>query len=140
MGRNKKVKSGAWITREMVTSKAFFSLPGNAKQILLMFLLKRDMTKHHVCTNCNSLTMTYLELENMHGEGDGLSRGGITHAIEMLLARGFIQVIRQGGGYQQDKSVYGLTEDWRFWVPGSVIRTRSKGRSYGYSALRKKPK
>ena len=137
MGRNKKVKSGTWITREMISSKAFTSLSGNAKQILLMFMLKRDMNKQHICTNCNNLTMTYLELENMHGEGDGLSRGGVTHAIEKLLERGFIEIVRQGGGYQQDKTVYGLTEEWRWWTPGSVIRTRPKGRSEGYFALKK---
>ena len=140
MGRNKKAPSGTWITREMIMSKAFTSLSGGSKQVLLMFLLKRDMTKQHVCSNCDSLTMTYLELENMHGEGDGMARGTITYSIEQLLARGFIQVVRQGGGYQQDKSVYGLTEDWRFWVPGSVIRTKNKGRSAGYSALKKRSK
>jgi hypothetical protein len=140
MGRRKKAPSGTWVTREMIMSKAFTSLSGNAKQVLLMFLAKRDMTKRHVCSNCDSLTMTYLELENMHGEADGMARGTITYSIEQLLARGFIRLIRQGGGYQKDKSVYGLTDDWRFWVPGSVIRSRTKGRSYGYSALRKKPK
>ena len=138
MGRKKKAPSGTWVTREMIMSKAFTSLSGGAKQVLLMFLLKRDMTKQHVCSNCDSLTMTYLELENMHGEGDGMARTAIVYSIEQLLGRGFIQVIRQGGGYQKDKSVYGLTEDWRFWVPGSVIRTRTKGRSAGSSALKKR--
>jgi len=138
MGRN-KAKSGTWVTREMMLSKAYWALNSTAKGILILFLMKRDMNKRHECLNCKELTMTYLELENLHGKKadgspDGLSRSSITRAITDLMAKGFLQIIRQGGAFQKDKTIYGLCDDWKYWVLGRVVNEKPSGKRVGYAA------
>lgn len=140
----KKARSGTWVTRELLFSKAFWALSGTAKGLLLMFLLKRDMNKQHECLNYRKITLTYKELENLHGEDpggkpSGISRGSIARGIKELLAKGFIEIVRQGGAYQQDKTIYGLTHEWELWVPGMVVREKTPGKKSGYHALQKIP-
>ncbi len=101
------------------------------------------MDKKHNCVNCKNLTLTYKELENMFGqnpagEPTGIARGSITRGIKDLMAKGFIEIIRQGGGYQKDKTIYGLTHDWKWWHPGAVIKEKQPGKKAGYEALKKK--
>ena len=146
MGRNKsKAAPGTWITREMSTSQAYCALSGSAKGMLVMFLLKRDMNKRHEVLNRQNITLTYKELENIFGPDafgrpQGLSRGSITRGIKDLLAKGFIEIVEQGGAYQKHKTIYGLTDDWKWWNSGTVIRKKEKGRSSGHFALQQKSK
>jgi hypothetical protein len=132
MGR-KKAKSGTWVTRELLRSAAFWALSSTAKGLLFQFLLKRDIDKQHNCLNCKSLTLTYKELGNMFGKRpdgtcSGLARASITRGLKDLMAKGFIEIIRQGGAYQKDKSIYGLTDDWQWWHTGLVIREKQPGK------------
>ena len=87
--------------------------------------------------------MTYAELENIFNRGrnnqfgakkkDGISRPRIIRAFNDLMAKGFINIVRQGGAYQQDKTIYALTDDWQWWQPGRVIFKRPKdSRQLGY--------
>ncbi|MDY0045208.1 MAG: hypothetical protein RBS82_11180 [Syntrophales bacterium] len=145
MGNKKpgKIKSGTWVTREMATSKAYWALNSTAKGLLLVFLLKRDMDKQHNVLNRRSITVTYLELENLfgkriNGKSDGIPRSNIARAINDLLAKGFIEIIHRGGGYQKDKTVYGLTVDWQWWVPGQVVRKKDPGKRASRTMFKKK--
>ena len=84
--------------------------------------------------------MTYKEVENMFGENsdgtpDGIARGSIARGIRDLMAKGFIEIVRQGGAYQKDKTIYGLTDDWQLWRKGSVVREKQSGKRSGYHAL-----
>ena len=140
MGKNKgKFKGGgAWIPRDLYTSRAYLSLSGFAPQLLILFYGKRDMKQvkgRWVCKNASRLTMTYAELENIFdrckGEPLGSKQKGVTRpriirAISDLLAKGFIEIIHQGGAFQKDKSIYALSENWRIWSPGAVFNTRKK--------------
>lgn len=140
MGNKKKAPSGTWVPRELFMSRAYWALSSTAKGMLLLFLSKRDMSKKHEVLNRKNITLTYLELENLFGDDTfmkpkGLSRGSITRGIKDLLAKGFIEIVRQGGAYQKDKTIYGLTEEWKHWAPGVVFRTKGKGRNAGYFAL-----
>ena len=140
--KQSKFKPGTWIEREMAMSRAFLHLRGFAPQLLILFLSKRHIKRTtKECTNLSDLTMTYAELENIHNRGfmghalpkDGISRPRIIRALDELLAKGFIEIVRRGGAYKQDKSVYGLTEGWRTWRPGSVIQARvNETRVRGY--------
>ncbi len=126
-----------------MNSKAFWALSGTAKGMLLQFLMKRNMDKKHNILNKRNITMTYKELENLHGcdlfgKADGLSRGSIARALKDLMAKGFIEIVRQGGAYQKDKTIYDLTDDWKWWTRGTVIRKKSPGKKAGYHALQKK--
>jgi predicted transcriptional regulator len=75
---------------------------------------------------------------SLTGNRDGLSRASIARAIKDLMAKGFIQLIYQGGTYKQDKSVYGLTDDWRLWTPGAVMFKKPPGKRVNDSLKRKK--
>ena len=145
-----KFKSGTWIDEEMFTSRAYFSLKGIAPQLLTLFLAKRDFIKKdgkYICTNKDKITMTYAELENIYNLGshnkhlpkDGLKRPSITRGRDDLMAKGFVRIVHQGGGYQQDKTRYALAEDWQWWQPGQVIYKRPKDtRTLGYRNPKKK--
>ena len=105
-----------------------------------------------VVTNKDAITMTFLELENIYKshESEGLQkfrkdlpkgiwRPRIVRAIDCLLAHGFIRIVRRGGAYQKDMTVYGLVDDWRLWQPGIVYRTREPDtRQRGYNGRLKK--
>lgn len=143
MSRKKgKAPSGTWISRELYTSRAFWALSGTAKGMLILFLSKRDMSKNHEVLNRHNITLTYLGLENLfncnYGEKPkGLSRGSISRGISDLMAKGFVEIVRQGGAYQNDKTIYGLTDEWKWWSPGTVFRERQIGKNSGYYALQK---
>ena len=131
-----KLKPGTWVKREMCMSRAYLSLTGFAPQLLSLFLLKRDFTDNYECKNCHKLTMTYAELENIFNhekQNDfgnkkiaGISRPRIIRAIDELLAKGFIEIVHQGGAFQQDKSIYALIDDWRIWHKGAVFGKRPR--------------
>lgn len=138
--RRGKFSPGTWLEKEMAMSRAYLELSGFAPQLLVLFLLKRDF-KNKVCRNGKQITMTYAELENIYNQGkeernllkDGVSRPRIIRALDDLLAKGFLEIVRRGGAFQQDKTVYGLTDDWRYWRPGQTVRTREKDtRKRGY--------
>jgi hypothetical protein len=98
--------------------------------------------------------MTYLELEKIYASYEsrglrdvrqnlpkGITRPRIVRAIDCLLAHGFIRVVRRGGAYKKDKTIYGLVDDWRLWQPGTVVRIRKPDtRQRGYNGRLRKSK
>lgn len=139
-----KLKSGTWVPRDIYMSKAFHSLRGFAPQLIILFLAKRDMDNQYRCTNANNITMTYKELENIYNAGkenknlpkSGIKRPRIIRAIDDLLAKGFIIIVSHGGAYRQDKSIYGLSDQWQWWCEGMVCNTRPKEPKKGYQGRR----
>jgi hypothetical protein len=120
---------GTYIEAEILESQAYLSLSGISPQVLFLFLLKRQFEKvagkkngrqKRVCINANSLSLTYIEAKEKYG----ITQPRLTRAIDDLLAKGFLTCIRQGGAYQQDKSIYGLSEKWRMWRPGVILESR----------------
>ena len=153
MGKRKnkkgKFKAGTWVEREMFLSRAFHALSGFAPQLLIMFLGKRDIklkNGKYVCINQDNITMTYIELENIYKRGKyekhlpkGITRTRINAALKQLLAKGFIKIIHRGGGFQQDKTIYALTDDWCLWRPRQVIYMRPEDTCQrGYRKPKKK--
>lgn len=53
------------------------------------------------------------------------------------MAKGFIDIEWQGGGYQKDKTVYALVDDWKWWVKDSIIKQKPPGKGAGTFALKK---
>jgi hypothetical protein len=96
-----------------------------------LFLLKRQIEKiggknkgkqKKICINANSLSLTYIEANEKYG----ITQPRLTRAIDDILAKGFLICIHQGGGYQQDKSIFGLSDKWRLWRRGMVFENRKK--------------
>jgi hypothetical protein len=118
---------GTWIERRMFESRAFLALQGSAPQLLILFLGKRNFervgkkgSQKLQCMNSDSITFTYIEAEKKHG----FTKPRFLRAVDDLLAKGFIEIKHQGGGYKQDKTLYGLSVKWSFWSPGTVFEKR----------------
>ena len=139
-----KFKSGTWVPRDIYMSKAFHSLKGFAPQLLILFLAKRDIDNKHRCTNTDNITMTYIELENIYNAGkenknlpkSGIKRPRIIRAIDDLLSKGFIRIVSHGGAYKQDKTIYGLSDQWQLWSEGAILNTRPRETRKGYQGRR----
>lgn len=120
-----KEAAGTYIHRDLFQSKAFIALKGVAPQLLVLILGKRDfkgIDGKKTCMNADKLPFTYIEAK----EKFGITQPRFTRAIDDLLAKGFITVKHQGGAYQQDKTIYGLSENWRLWHPEVVFEKRVK--------------
>ena len=124
-----KTPPGTYVERELFESQAFLALIGFAPQLLILILGKRWFDTvgktgkaKRICTNCDTLTFTYLEAEKKYG----ITKTRVTRAFDELLAKGFLTVKHQGGGYKQDKNIYALTNKWRIWSPGAVFEKREK--------------
>lgn len=124
----RKLSPGTWIERQMFTSEAFLSLRGAAPQLLILFLGKRQFQKigrkgheQRICTNCDSLIMTYAEAQKI-----GITKTRFLRGIDDLLAKGFLEVKHQGGAWKRDASRYGLSDFWKEWKPGDVFWRRAR--------------
>ena len=124
-----KLQPGTWIERDMFESKAFLSLKGFAPQLLILILSKRQFRyvgrhgkKKRICINCDSITFTYVEANEKYW----ITKSRFSRAIKELLAKGFITIVHQGGGYKQDKTIYALSDAWVAWLHGVVIECRKK--------------
>lgn len=129
---------GIFFPERMLMSRAFWALGGRAQGGLIYFLRKRDMRPDgnggYKCINARKIYVTYKELQNIFNSGiiepdqkfDGLSKKQFEKILDELLAKGFIEVIYQGGNIVGDRGVYGLTDDWMAWTEGKVFRTRKK--------------
>jgi hypothetical protein len=132
MAKKYKVSPGTWIERETFESKAFLSLRGFAPQLLILMLSKRQFTKYkmksgkekRICTNCDSLNFTYTEAQKYGKNKYKITIPRLKRAFNDLLEKGFIRIIHQGGAYKQDKSIYGLSDEWVFWQPGANFNNK----------------
>ena len=118
---------------DMITSEAFLTLNGSCKNLLLLILGKRRLKfkkkKVPVCINSDEIIMTYKELEappfNFHPEQ-------IRRNFKILLSRGFIKKVYQGGGFKKDKNIYGISDNWRIWEPEKDFSPKKKDVKRGY--------
>jgi hypothetical protein len=129
MAKRQKTPPGTWLNSEMAESKACLALKGIAPQLLSLFLLKRRFDrvgrkgeKKYLCTNSESISFTYIEAKDKYE----ITKSRFSRAIDELLAKGFITIIHRGGSFKQDKTIYGLSENWRIWQPGVVFEARER--------------
>jgi hypothetical protein len=121
---------GTFLKAEMITSPAYFALAGCAPQLLSIFMLKRKFERlpvkkgreNRVCINCQELTFTYIQAEKSYG----ITKPRFSRGIDDLLAKGFISIVRLGGAWQQDKTVFSLSDRWKRWTEGKVFEERPK--------------
>ena len=129
MSKQPKMPPGTWIERDLFGSTAFNSLKGWAPQLLILFYAKRRFEKHgrngkekRICINADALVFTYVEAKQRFG----ITQPRFTRAIDELLGKGFVSIKHAGGAFQQDKTIYSLSDQWRLWRPGMVIFSRQK--------------
>jgi hypothetical protein len=125
-----------YVPRELISSPAFLTLTGRAPQVLLIFFGKRRIEKlkrpgphgeRFRVTNNGELVFSYRQARKTYG----LSMRIFGRALDQLIAHGFIDVDKTGGGMQGDCSLYALSERWRtFGTADFVLRERVKGRRW----------
>jgi hypothetical protein len=136
---------GTFVETDMFLSKAFITLGkrGTApvtswasQSILMMLLGKRSMrkttdkkgsNKQYRPVNGNELSLTYKELESR-----GINQKSATRGFDELLAKGFITIVDKGGCFEKHKAVYGLSNKYNLWRPGTVFETRKRDVHRGY--------
>jgi len=57
----------------------------------------------------------------------------ITRSIDMLLAHGFIEILKQGGKAKGDPTIYGYSTKWEEWEPGDKIFSRRPYHARGFT-------
>lgn len=121
---------------DLAVSLAWLTLNGTCKSILVLCLQKRRLRFIKKGAKVPTLlkeefTMTYKELEappfNFHREQ-------IRRAFKVLIQRGFIEVVHQGGAYQKDKTIYKYSEKWRLWQPDRDYPLKKSDAKRGYQA------
>jgi len=125
-----------YIDRTLLTSHAFLELTGRAPQTLLIFYGKRQVEKlkrpgphgeQYRVTNGRRLEFTFLEALHKYG----MSAKVFGHALNELVEHGFLDIAKQGGGLNRDKTLFALSDRWRRY--GTVDfehKERPKGRAW----------
>jgi hypothetical protein len=148
----KSLPGGTWIKREVYLSPSWQSLSRNGHRAFMACYDARKMEKtkdkkgekrsDKKCLNARDLGITHGDFERF-----GIPRGKVSAAISELMAKGFIELRHSGGARRGDRNIYALSENWRYWKPGSepcqVRKKREKrgyqGRGLGAIAKWKKP-
>jgi hypothetical protein len=66
-----------------------------------------------------------------------LNQQSVSRAIDELLAKGFIEIVHQGGLGEHDKARYALIDDYQQWKPKMIpFRTRGHDVRRGYQGQR----
>ena len=74
--------------------------------------------------NDNALVFTYVEAQRM-----GISATRFKAALDTLLERGFVHIVKTGHGIRQNVTFYGLDDGWKTWRPGDqpvAVRKKRK--------------
>ena len=113
---NQSSEPGTYLKKDLIQSPAFLSLAGTAPQVLLLFMLRRQLKKSgfgkrqaYVITNNGEIVFTYIEAKDKWG----ISRPRFKRAIEQLTDRGFIDIRFRGTGLQGSKNLYAISERWK---------------------------
>jgi hypothetical protein len=115
--KTKATSPYTYLEKELVKSNAWLSLSGIAPQVYTIFLLKRTVITHKrkkgherkECTNSQELVFTYAEAK----ENYGILQSRFCRAIDDLIDKGLIDVVRSAGGLFKEVTLYGLSDRWR---------------------------
>lgn len=121
----KSQKFPGGLTYQMFVSPAFRDLKPASRDVLILIYFEANVTSPKktgkytpVIKNRKDIRMPYAEIRERLGYTDMT----INRAFKDILAHGFLAVEKYGGGAKGDYSIYAITEDWRNWKEGQVIR------------------
>lgn len=116
------------MNKDMIRSKAFITLTGPAKQILMELYIRLTVDCHksgrnkkdvqYYAKNNGNLILRYSEMQKMFG----YSPSTISRAIDNLVQNGFVEIARLGHGVQRQEHKFALIKNWQqfgtadFWV------------------------
>lgn len=139
---SKRYKSGGiFIERELFQSDAFLALGKNSIKVLFALLDDRERERISKSKdkkgnprkpkfiNLDRLEIPYGTLEKVYK----INRSSIPHAIDDLLAKGFIKISYHGGRFKHDKSKYEWSDNYLLWTQDSEpFEFRPKRERHGY--------
>lgn len=135
---------GIYVGRDLLQSKAYWSLSAHAMRVLLRFYEKRKMkdkpdskgNRNWMIINNGNLVFTYKEAIGLGMNGKQFSK-----AIDDLISFGFLEITHQGAG-QGDPSKYKLTERWKAYGKDcfnpAPARRRNTDPNWGWNIHNKK--
>ena len=136
MKNNKSQKYPGYLTYELFVSQAYRALTPAAKEILILLFFEINMSSRSkrkkkytpTVVNRDEIILPYREIS----ERLGYSEKTIWSSMKQLLAHGFIEIVKYGGGSKGDFQIYGIREDWRKWTMGQEIRTLRRNGMFGW--------
>lgn len=126
MGRKRKPRK-IWLLEEMVISKAFTELTGKSVQVLMLFHARQKFIhlggSNYAKDEEWKIIFTYADAKTDFG----FSAKQFRHAIDQLVAHGFIDITEYGGGLQRSATVFEISERWtRYGEENFEEKTRIK--------------
>lgn len=129
-----------WVGYELLSSPAYRALTKIGTDILMFALsmrkfppgTKKKPRNYWKPTNSHEILIPYKTVRDFfstRGNKPPTERS-VTRAINDLMAKGFIDVVRVGGSGKGDVSKYRLTHDWRVWAPGDATVYTKEGMSH----------
>ena len=121
-------EKGTYIVDELFQSDAFRTLTGTEKDICLFMFTRRKYLKHTKKTprntwepsNRDNITLPYPAIKEFFTKGTvpPPNPSTVSRAINALMAKGFLDVVKLGGNGPGDMTIYRLTYEWREWRTG----------------------
>lgn len=136
----KSQKFCGYLTYHLYTSDAFRTLKPATRDILILVYFEVQMTSLKkrgkytpVITNRDEIKLPYAEINDRLK----YSIKTIWQAFKDLLAKGFLEVVENGGGSKGDCKVYKISEKWRTWEAGKIINEIGKNGKIGWQKKQK---
>jgi hypothetical protein len=146
--REQKFRDKKWdrmfVSRNMIASKAYFSLrTAAACQVFMIFLskcrwekvqsrpMRRD--KEWAITNNGEIQFTYLEAQ----EKFDISEGKFKRAIDELIRVGLIDITKTGCGLRKDVTLYAISDRWEKFGTDEFIEKKRPKRKEQFGFTRK---
>jgi len=98
------------------------------------FAQQRSNKRDSIIRNKDNIILSYAEIRDRLGYGDK----AIWTAFKEFHERGFIETVKRGGGAKNDYSVYSISEKWRHWQPGKVIKEKAINGKTGWQREKNK--
>lgn len=126
--RNGRHIRGTYLDGELIRSNALRSLTRSALVIYIGLRSrlvavpkrqKRVYKNEYDFKNERDLIYTYDEMQE---EWDISSRSTVTKAIDELIEKGLIDIVRSGMGIHRRPNVYAVSDRWRKWHPSKSTR------------------
>ena len=137
----KSQKFPGYLTYQLFVSEAFRKLKPAARDILTLLYFRVEMSKRSrrsrkytpTVTNRHNIKLPYEEIRMRLG----YSAKTIWDSYRQFFEHGFLEIVKHGGGSKGDIQIYRVTEDWRCWKPGDVVRTIETNGKFGWQRKQK---
>lgn len=104
------------LERDLLESKAFYTLTSHAPIVLMAFLGKRQIEKvghkgneRKIIRNNGKIIFTYAEAEKKYN----LNSTKFRRAIDQLIEHGFLDIAERGGSLGKNPTKYFLSSRWK---------------------------